>query len=404
MGVNQNKKWLEHFVEKSLFVVCLFLGLVGVTASKAMTLLVVLGGLAGLKAILNNRHQNPQVFTPLTITLVLLFFWAGVSSLWNLNDFRALILCIRLLALCIAGFLLTQICAGLSPETMKRLQTTVLVGFGLGLLGLLTGYAYANTYKDSLWGSYYFDPLTTLNNGAVVIALLLWPVSLIVWHKLNPLMAIFLIFAVSAGLMFLSSGASLLAVAVGGVTFIICLLLGRSVGIAIAILTAGFVLYVPTITEKYTTSGTVSELVESAPPSVKHRVVMWNFVSQKIKEAPFWGHGMDSSRHIPQDKFRLSSNMEIMPLHPHNAALQIRMELGLPGVTLAIALVLSIFWAILKEASSRQQMAIRISALCTYLSVGAVSYGVWQAWWIASAWALAAIVQITLSTDQSRNP
>ena len=402
--MDQKERWGDSIAEKSLIGICLLVGLTGVVASKGITVLVSLSGFACLAAFFPLKKQSPRVVTFFSVSLALLIVWAGISSIWALKESSALNLCIRLVFLCFAGFILLHASTTASSVVKKKSRKALLIGYGISLLALATGYGYAKEVGNSLWGSYYFDPLTTLNNGAVIVALLLWPVTLIIWRRFNPTAATFVLLIVSGGLMFLSSGAALLAIGVGGLAFIICLLFGRPAGVVIAIVTAGLFFLAPAISEKIPTSDTITAMFENAPPSVEHRLLMWNFVSQKIEESPYWGLGMDSSRHIPQDDFRLNSNMEIMPLHPHNAALQIRLELGVPGIALAIVLILSMFWTILKDASSRQQMAIRMSVLCAYLSVGAVSYGVWQSWWIATAWVLAAFVQIALPADQSRIP
>lgn len=404
MILDQSKHWTAKVSEKSLLGVCLLIGVVGVTASKAMTVLVVLAGGAGFLAFLFNRKHPLNTFSAFNVSIALLFIWAGVSSFWSLNNGGALNLCFRLAVLCFAGGFLIHASKRLSPDTETLLQTTLLMGFGIGLLALSTGFAYAKMFDDSLWGGYYFDPLTTLNNGAVMLALLLLPVTILVWRRYHPFAAIILFAFVTGGLIFLSSGASLLAILTGTIVFGLVYFFGRRAGLIIAVLSAVLILSAPYMTDKFINSDITQELATNVPASAKHRLLMWEFVSNKISETPHLGLGMDSSRHIPQGEFRLSSNMEIMPLHPHNAALQIRLELGWPGVVIATALLLSLFWTILKEENSRQQMAIRISVLCAYLSVGAVSYGVWQSWWIATAWALAAIIQTTLPLDQSRNP
>ena len=386
--------WSARIAEKSVLGLCLLASLAGVVASKAMTLLVILGGVSGLAALWYTNGLRPRVITVFSVTLSLLFLWAGLSSFWSLNEIGALNLCFRLIILCLAGFFLLQTSVTTAPETREKMQKALLVGYGLGLLALVIGYTYANIVGDSLWGSYYFDPLTTLNNGAVIIALLLLPVASVAWRVLNPLSAIIIFIAVSTGLLFFSSGASLLSIVVGLSAFILVYLFGRPAVLAIAVVSVGLILSAPLMANKLTGSATVQELIDQAPPSVKHRMLMWNFVSQKIAENPSIGLGFDSSRHIPQEDFQLAPNMEIMPLHPHNAALQIRMELGLPGVAIAAFFVFILFWSSLKNEKSREQTALWTSVLCAYLSIGAVSYGVWQSWWIATAWALAMIVGI----------
>ena len=78
---------------------------------------------------------------------------------------------------------------------------------------------------------------------------------------------------------------------------------------------------------------------------------------------------------------------ELLPLHPHNGALQFRLELGWPGVLLAALL------AALLALACRNAVALAM------LAAGAVtamlSFGAWQEWWVgAELLAVAAIAGI----------
>lgn len=393
-------------VKKALTVVCLLVGIVGVTASKAMTVLLALGGLASFFYYLTNKGRGFQAPKFFTITLVLLFIWALISSFWSLNENGAFMLCLRLGGLCLAGFFFLNISKSFVLENAVTLQTNLLIGCGFGLIALSTGYVFAILKGTSLWGHYYFDPLTTLNNGAVIISLLLIPCVQIIWQRYGPRTAITIYVGVCGEFWFLSSGASLLSICVGAFVFTLIYFIGKKAGLIIAVTGILLILAAPLVANHITQLPITQNFAKIAPASAKHRLLMWEFVSNKIAQSTYLGLGMDSSRHIPQDEFRLAPNMEIMPLHPHDSALQIRLELGVPGVILSAILVLSLFFGALKSKYSRGQMALRTSVLCSYLAVGAVSYGVWQSWWIATAWLVAVLVRIAAPTTspEVRNP
>jgi len=400
-GLSGRQNPIERFADVTVLVLCLSIGLTGVLASMGITVLVALAGLAGLVAWISaNRPPIALPRLPL-ITLAALIVWAAISSLWALNEPKAFILCLRLFALCLAGLSLLYASHGYSPRIRARLNNALMAGYTLGLLALVIGFIYIKQTGDSLWGSYFNDPLTTLNNGAVIMALLLWPVAMIVWSRIHPAAAVLLVGIVASGLLFLSSGASLLSIASGLIAFVLVFAFGRPAGLAIGVIIAGLIVMAPPVMENFSHSESLKNLAMDAPTSVEHRLLMWDFVTSKIAENPLLGWGMDSSRNLPQDAFRLAPNMEIMPLHPHNAALQIRLELGWPGIIIAAALILTIFQSILNADLPKFQIAIRVAAASAYLSVGAVSYGVWQNWWIAMAWALAATVTIAIPHNSS---
>jgi O-antigen ligase len=71
-------------------------------------------------------------------------------------------------------------------------------------------------------------------------------------------------------------------------------------------------------------------------------------------------------------------------LHPHDAALQVWLELGLPGAVLFAAL-LALFWLRLDRLpGSRFYLAAAGGALTAALAPLFAAYGVWQEWWIGT--------------------
>ena len=127
---------------------------------------------------------------------------------------------------------------------------------------------------------------------------------------------------------------------------------------------------------------------------------MWTFAVEKIDEKPVLGWGMDASRSIPQSDRRMADNMEIMPLHPHNAFLQVRLELGWPGIVL-VGILTGLIIAGIGGAGDRFSAALPVGAGVAYLTVASLSYGVWQNWWMGFAWVLAAFVSIALKAQSA---
>jgi O-antigen ligase len=80
--------------------------------------------------------------------------------------------------------------------------------------------------------------------------------------------------------------------------------------------------------------------------------------------------------------------------HPHNALLQIWVELGAAGAVLAATLlVLTTIWA----WRLRGLAAVIVAGLAgTVLSIAAVSHGAWQGWWIADVGAAIALIAAKL--------
>jgi O-antigen ligase len=91
-----------------------------------------------------------------------------------------------------------------------------------------------------------------------------------------------------------------------------------------------------------------------------------------------------------QRDFLALPHVELMPLHPHNGALQLWLELGGIGALLGAALVFALGVAAARSSAPAVGAGMLASAAVT----GMLSFGLWQAWWVASL--LLALVALAL--------
>lgn len=371
------------------------IGPVGVLAPKGIVVLVAAAGLAGLVRWWIEGRPGLSVDLSLIVVLAALALWSAVSASWALAPFQALFLVARLIAVAAAGVGLLFAVQRLDGPSRRMGEEALLGGMILGLAVLAGGAVYAKVTGDSLWDTYYFDPLTTLNNGAVAISLLAWPAFAVLWRRGQRWTAGIAVVTVYAGISFLSSGTALLAPVMGLAGFLILWIGGRPGALAVGAVCAILVVTAPVIATSVLTVDRLEKVTTEITSSARHRIKMWAFAVEKIDEKPLWGWGMDASRSIPQDDRRLGANMEIMPLHPHNAFLQVRLELGIPGAVIVAALV-GLFFVVAGRSRDRFAAAVMAGAGGAYLTVAVLSYGVWQNWWVAFAWALAALTALAV--------
>jgi O-antigen ligase len=103
------------------------------------------------------------------------------------------------------------------------------------------------------------------------------------------------------------------------------------------------------------------------------RLDIWHFATARIIEHPLRGWGLDTSRIFTE-----------IPLHTHDAALQIWLELGAIGAALMCLAWVAIFSLINNLAQRDRNLgAVAAATAVTYLTIGALSFGVWQEWWLA---------------------
>jgi O-antigen ligase len=122
----------------------------------------------------------------------------------------------------------------------------------------------------------------------------------------------------------------------------------------------------------------------SLPGSAHHRMMIWRFTAQRVAERPVFGWGFDSSRSIPGREESLGKGEPALPLHPHNAALQWWLELGLPGALIGAIFLTVLVAGIARHLPGRAEVAAGQGLLVAATVVANVSYGVWQGWWIGA--------------------
>ncbi len=91
---------------------------------------------------------------------------------------------------------------------------------------------------------------------------------------------------------------------------------------------------------------------------------------------------------MPGGHDKIDDSAERIPLHPHNAPLQIWLELGGAGAVLMAALLG--FLAINCNGPPLRRTVLG-ATLITAVVIASLSYGMWQGWWFAALWLLAAM-------------
>jgi O-antigen ligase len=132
--------------------------------------------------------------------------------------------------------------------------------------------------------------------------------------------------------------------------------------------------------------------LELMPKNGRARVHIWNFAAERIAERPVFGWGFDAARSMPDFGQQPYSEElgDTIPLHPHNAALQVWLELGAVGVALVLApLILAL------SRTDRLPPLDRVFAQATFagtLTVALIGYGIWQNQWLCTIFAAAAVM------------
>jgi len=208
------------------------------------------------------------------------------------------------------------------------------------------------------------------------LALFVWPVGLHLWRLGGRWrgLAVFLLAGAVGGAGAFRVDAPFLALAAGGVAVAAVLRFGRPAVIAGMAVTTSYFLLAPLAFVGHGAAGLAASAPGVAKASWGARLDIWRFTAGLIEQRPFLGWGLDASRSFPG----------LIPLHPHDAALQIWLELGAVGAGLAATFFAWMFVRIeLVRLRDSPLAAAAAGSLCGYLVIGALSFGVWQEWWLA---------------------
>ena len=317
---------------------------------------------------------------------VALLVWAAVSAAWAPDAGRALETALRLAAPLALAVLAADALRD-APATPLLPRATA-IGLALSIGAALFDDLSGNALRAAVRG--ISEPPATLafglKNAASVIALML-PLAVFATALPRRLRLALAIFGAVVGLLLPGESAKL-AVLVGLGAGLAGGLAPRATRNGLAGLAAVLMLALPWIL-----GASLPRDVSALPNSAAHRLLIWDFTAERIAERPILGWGMDSSRAIPsgtlrtdeatRNAFGLTSHAahhwfihaQLLPLHPHNLALQVWLELGLIGAVL-MALLLAML-----------ALACRTPAACGVFAAGLViamlSYGAWQYWWVS---------------------
>ena len=384
----------------------------GLGLATSVALLGIGGVLVGLGKRGYGRDGQRAKLPPAFWALLALTLWAFVATLWSAYERNPL--ASNALKI-VAGLLLYWVAAAALSHTYDRNPRAVRIAAWSAFLALvlITCIDLATSYGLS----HLVDPLNPgenpdlrlrdaeMNVGhGITVGLLLLPAALVgAGQGLRPHgRAAALVGSLQLGAAFFlcSWMSGLWAGAIAVVALSLAMLLARArpqvsmaaVGVASAL----SILLAPAIS---ILSGTLTAAQKAALPfSWEHRVESWRFIGERIAERPLFGHGFDASRTFDQTLNIRGYDMSLVSLHPHNAGLQIWLELGGVGAFLATLAVLALTLLGMGWAGQNRDRAMAVAGFIAVATViSGVSYGIWQEWWWASLFLCAGLIPVFVS-------
>jgi len=360
---------------------------IAVLAPNGLAVLLAVAG-AGIALCDPQARRLAGVPQPILAIFAGLLALALVSCLWAPNPREGLDGILRSAAAGLAGLAVLSKALHLDSVQTERVKTAILRGFCVGLAIVLVEMAsqLVMESRDSIFVRLFGVHAANeafLNRPKTVLALLLPMALAIAWRRTGPLAAAAL--AAGCTVVFVAgesmAAALALIAALGGAAAF------RFAGPrATAAILVACVLAAPLATNLAALDTLANR--RDVTVSIYHRAAIWQFVGARIADKPVLGWGMHASRTMPGGHDKVSGIAEKIPLHPHNAPLQIWLELGGAGAALLAGLLG--FLAIACNGTPVRR-AVLGATLITALTIASLSYGIWQGWWFATLWLLAAM-------------
>jgi O-antigen ligase len=342
--------------------------------------LAVFAGLcaAGL-VVANWPPRSPALLGPAMLFGALLV-WGGLSGIWGINPRRSLVLDLQLAGLVLTGFAL--LAAAFRVAAPWRLALCLFAGAAAGLV--IAGYDLASaggfTNLVSVRG---FRP-ARLDQIAMGLAILPLPAGALLFARGQPVAGVAIVLIAAAAVFLLDDVSAQAALLASLPMAVLLYWRPRQIARLAAATVTVFVLTAPLTLPQLERIPGLFTAADSFKSSAGHRLLIWSFVGRHIAERPVRGWGLDASRAIPGGNQEARPGQNWLSLHPHNAPLQVWLELGAPGALL-YAVLIALFWLRLDRLPGPPiYRAAAGGALTAALAPVFAAYGVWQEWWIST--------------------
>jgi O-antigen ligase len=336
---------------------------------------------AGLVLSAGGRRSHPTLgFTAALLGCLLV--WGTASALWSVDPWRSLIVAARLAGLFAVGLALAW--AADRIKAPRRLTFLLLTGLALGVAMAATDLVTQGKLGAPFTERAY-QP-AALNRASVSFAIFLLPASAVLACLEQTIFAL-ITATITAALIYALAGTAAKGALLAALPMGLLLYLSRArVARVAAVMLVLVIITAPLSLTKLAQRAPFAETADAVKLSAGHRLLIWSFTGDRIVERPLAGWGLDASRAMPGGNDSIRPHQTWMPLHPHDAPLQLWLELGVPGAVV-LALLVALAWFALADTDWPRLFAASAGAsLMAALVASFASYGIWEEWWLGTLW------------------
>ncbi|MEL6789952.1 MAG: hypothetical protein AAFO78_05195 [Pseudomonadota bacterium] len=401
-----------------LFFGVLLLPLALVLSHKMVGVLVLIGGIitAASPRIWKNTAYKEQFLSPASGSIALSFFlglclWLAITAIWSIAP-KAPTLFLIPMAPCLAALAMSRWIASGPVGQAERLcrvfafaivTSAILLGFEAltgGWLRLIT------PPTDLSWNRH--KDIAYLGRGVTILVLMVFPAALIMQHRQHHWLGLFILTALAlyTGISFTIS-ANALGLAVGVLAFVVALRHPRATLMALTGFILACLIFMPAVAAALPAALLHASLEGSVPASWLQRLYVWQATGAEIITGLPFGHGVDYARILTHTTPTIEiagamGPLQVFPIHPHSAFLQLWLEGGLPAVLLAAGGLIYGVRALLDSGLSTRTRAGFAGVMAASLVSFGVEASLWQLWRPAAiGLAMAALVAFDRATQRT---
>jgi O-antigen ligase len=390
-------------IGRVLATVLILLPLVSLYARQQIVGLMVIGAIVALAAVRIGKPQPKNRWAGVdpwpAIAFLLFAAWGALSLIWSIDVGRSAGVLGKLVGISLAGFVFALAARRSTAADRRLISAAAVIAAAVSVAIIIFEALLDLALIKWLWPMlgqtpperlvYLNFPLLVMSGlvplGALFAILRGW------WWLAPPLYAA----ALTAALQ-LESATSTLSLLVSGIALPLFACAPRWFGdTAAAFALVMGLLFIPVAGKPLSTFRPALETVERFGDSARHRLAIWGALSGKLGDRPVGGIGLGAIRSMPQagqfidvprsKKSVKKLRVDLIPMHPHNAGIEIGLELGAVGLALALFLVVSILRTARNMATTRWQGAGIAALACAIAATSMMALSIWNYAYL-SAW------------------
>ena len=342
---------------------------------------------AGMLAYVAERTQSgtwPGIPVGTAAFFIAFIVWCALSLVWDVNPGSGARKLVDIVLVAVSLLALLGLAGRLNEEQSRRLSWALFGGMlaGLLLLAIETLFDFP-LYRAVMGNNVKLEDLVEAKRSADALPLLVWPASLALVRLGRPWLGALLAVVFAVACITLKASSATLGMALSLVAFAACFastVWVRRFLIAATVLAFAFIL--PLSILAYDHGGTTAPWIKH---SGQHRVEIWHFAAQRTLERPLFGWGFNASRYVPNgnaiSQF-LPPGQSLIPLHPHDAFLQVWLEIGAVGTIIVAGILLLGLTAIKQWPAAVARFTL--PGYAAGLVIAGLAFGIWQSWWMAT--------------------